>query len=131
MAFPSLTRQPDDAWHPRWCAAEACTAYADPEAVERRYHRSSPIVVETDDPFVSLYVHLGTSADGGSAYVGMSELERPFILPWFEEEPICARSFAMPVEQADELRHALACAVRAGQPTRLARTVRSGRWRLP
>lgn len=56
----------------------------------------------------------------------MSELERPFMLPWFEEEPIAARSFAMPVDQADELCHALACAVRTEQPTRLVRLVRPG-----
>jgi hypothetical protein len=103
-------------WHPHWCTPIACTAYADPETVDRRYHRSRPIVIDTEDPFVALYVHLGANADGSQAYVGMSELERPLMLPWFEEEPVSARSFLMPVEQADELRHALASAVRVGRP---------------
>jgi hypothetical protein len=91
-------------------------AYADPDAVDRRYHRSRPIVIDTDDPFVALYVHLGANPDGSQAYVGVSELERPFLLRWFEEESTSARSFVMPVDQADELRHALGSAVRVGRP---------------
>ncbi len=101
-------------WHPIWCSQDACTAYVDPDEVDRRYHRSRPIIIETEDPFFALYIHLGACADGSQPYVEVAELERPLRMPWFEESPTSRGALVVPVDQANALRHALASAVRAG-----------------
>jgi hypothetical protein len=115
----STTRMPavePTALHPRWCSLDACTAYSLTDAdVDARYHRSRPLVVETEDPFVVLYAHLLAPVDGSGVEVEISELERPFTRPWYDLEPVRGRQLVMPLERAESLRHVLASLVRAGR----------------
>jgi len=45
--------------HPSWCHRKSCTAF-DVE-LDRRYHRSKPVVISTDDPGIMIYVHRGAA----------------------------------------------------------------------
>jgi hypothetical protein len=99
---------------PAWCWPDACTADPKPGAeVDGRYHRSRPLIIETDDPFVVLCVHLLVAVPGSEVEVEISELERPFTQPWFDTEPARGRQLAMSLDRADTLRHVLASLVRA------------------
>lgn len=61
--------------HPTWCSPEACNAY-DPEPVEG-LHRSTPIVVDTDDPSVGIFVYLSADPDGGNSLTPAIRPPRP------------------------------------------------------
>ncbi|WP_433065106.1 hypothetical protein [Dactylosporangium sp. CS-033363] len=78
-----------------WCGY--CTAYGhDADG----YHRSSPVVITTDDPHVQLYVHKGADADGTDEYVEIAALDcRTTGQPWHLREPI--RALYLPRATAD------------------------------
>lgn len=107
--------------HPPWCARDVCTAYpANNTDVDPRYHRSRPLLIETDDPFVVLCSQLIAAVDGVDVEVEVSEVERPFTLPWHDLEPARGRQLVMPLDRADALRHVLGSLVRAGRLATMA-----------
>lgn len=100
--------------HPAWCSPDVCTAYS-AAGLDSHYHRSRPLILETEDPFVALYVRLLAATGGTDIEVEVSEAERPFALPYFDVEPARGRQLVMPLDRADALRHVLASLVRAGR----------------
>jgi hypothetical protein len=91
-----------------------CTAYS-AAGPDSHYHRSRPLILETEDPFVALYVRLLATTGGTDIEVEVSEAERPFALPHLDVEPARGRQLVMPLDRADALRHILASLVRAGR----------------
>jgi hypothetical protein len=101
--------------HPKWCWAEACTADEPEDEVDWRYHRSKPQMIETDDPQVTLVVHLGANRDGSDPYVELAELEQPLAVPFWMAEPAAGRELMLPLDQVDALRHVLGSMVRGAR----------------
>jgi hypothetical protein len=110
-AWPSSRDVTPD--HPRWCCRELCTAFESEAEVDRRYHRSKPYVVETDDPHVVLAAHLGANRDGGEQYVEIAELETPLTVPFWVAEPAEGRMLVLRLDQVDAFRHILTSMSRA------------------
>lgn len=106
--------------HPQWCCRDWCSAYEPEDDVDRRYHRSKPYLVETDDRRVVLAAHLGANRDGSDPYVEIAELETPLAVPFWVAEPAQGRVLLLQLDQVDAFRHILAsmsrAARRAGPP---------------
>lgn len=115
--YPSAWPSPRDETprHPRWCCREWCSAYEPEDEIERRYHRSKPYMIETDDPHIVLTVHLGAYCDGSEAYVEIAELERPLAVPFWVAEPAKGRVLLLSLDQVDAFRHILASMSRAAR----------------
>jgi hypothetical protein len=98
--------------HPAWCCRRHCTAYAPAGAVDRRYHRSEPLVLPTDDPLVRWYVHLAADPDGSEPYIELAELEAPVPDPWWHPRD-CLNAVLLPLDAAKLLSDAVGswCAV--------------------
>jgi hypothetical protein len=101
--------------HPQWCCRDWCSAYEPEDEVDRRYHRSKPYLVETDDPQVVLAAHLGANRDGSEPYVEMAELERPLAVPFWVAEPAQGRMLLLRLDQVEAFRHILASMSRAAR----------------
>lgn len=89
--------------HPAWCARKVCTAYG--PAVDE-YHRSEPFVIQTDDPWVDLFIFKVADPDGANEFIEMTELERDAGQPWHLREPL--RGMLLPRASADAAWRAVA-----------------------
>ena len=101
--------------HPLWCCREWCSAYEPEDEVDRRYHRSKPYTVETEDPRIVLMAHLGANPDGSEPYVEIAELETPLAVPFWIAEPAEGRMLVLTLDQVDAFRHILASMSRAAR----------------
>jgi len=101
--------------HPLWCCREWCTAYEPEDEVDRRYHRSKPYTVETEDPRIVLTAHLGANRDGSEPYVEVAELETPLAVPFWVAEPAEGRMLVLALDQVDAFRHILGSMSRAAR----------------
>ncbi|MER7279031.1 hypothetical protein ABT369_31790 [Dactylosporangium sp. NPDC000244] len=95
----------NSAYHPDWCSEAACTAYLD-EADQ--LHRSEPIVIETDDPTVELYVFKTAYDDGSGEYIEMVKLDVPTVRPWHLSKPFLGVELILPVSSAAAVLQAVA-----------------------
>lgn len=93
--------------HPRWCVRQFCTVATDAE-VERRYHRTKPLIIPTDDPAVSYYVHMGANADGSDPYLEIDELETSVGEVWWHPPTRPLSELIMPLERATALHRVVA-----------------------
>ncbi|GAA2614764.1 hypothetical protein GCM10010399_52110 [Dactylosporangium fulvum] len=89
--------------HPAWCARKVCTAYG---TAADEYHRSEPFVIQTDDPWVDLFIFKVADADGANEFIEMTELERGTGQPWHLREPL--RGMLLPRASADAAWRAVA-----------------------
>lgn len=101
--------------HPHWCCRDWCTAYELEDEIDRRYHRTKPYLVETDDPQVVLAAHLSANRDGSEPYVEIAELEAPLAVPFWAAEPAQGRMLVLQLDQVDAFRQVLASMSRAAR----------------
>jgi len=101
-----------DEQHPHWCDPASCSAFA--MLLDKQYHRSSPVIVATEDPDIKIYLHRGADADGTGEYVELAELEEPVLDPWYENAPLNGRGVELNMDlQTAEQVHAAIAALHA------------------
>ena len=92
-------------YHPSWCALDACTAYVEHSD---ELHRSEPVVVETDDPTVELFVFKTANPDGRSVCIELVKLTVPTALSWHLSEPLLGTELVLPMTSAEAVSRAVA-----------------------
>ncbi|MET7422055.1 hypothetical protein [Dactylosporangium sp. NPDC005555] len=97
--------------HPDWCTRAACTAYGvDGDSSDRyeRWHRSEPLVVQTSEPTIGLFIHRFAEADGTDESIELTAVELPVVVPWYLAEPVDDRTFLLRQDSAAALMQAVA-----------------------
>jgi hypothetical protein len=95
-------------FHPIWCAREACTAY-DPDIDIEGRHRSTAIVIDTDDPAVGLHVYRSADPDGITQQrIELAKLDLSDGGPWHLADPVPGEELCIPPLSAEPLCRAVA-----------------------
>ncbi|GAA3209256.1 hypothetical protein ACFO1B_51465 [Dactylosporangium siamense] len=92
--------------HPDWCTRTACTAFGvegDDGHRYERWHRSAPIVIDTNDPSIGICVHRFAEADGTDEHIELAAVELPVARPWYLAEPVRGRTILLRRETATAL----------------------------
>jgi hypothetical protein len=108
MVLPNmqpLTTGRSGGHHPDWCSRHACTAYVE-QADE--LHRSEPVVIETDDPTINVFVYRTADPGGDAEYIEMVKLTVPSARPWYLAEPLPGTELVLPVASAGAISRAVA-----------------------
>ncbi|GAA1575560.1 hypothetical protein GCM10009827_116750 [Dactylosporangium maewongense] len=101
-------------YHPDWCARTACTAYGvegDRDQTFELWHRSEPLVIQTDNPRVSLFIHRFAEVDGSGECLELAMLEIASAKPWYLTDSVANRELVLPRESADAMFLAMAALV--------------------
>jgi hypothetical protein len=99
-------------YHPSWCARTACTAYGvegDSEGGYELWHRSEPVVIPTDDPHVSLFIHRFAEPDGSNECLELAMLKVASPTPWYLTPT--NRELVLPHQSAGAMYEAMAALV--------------------
>lgn len=93
--------------HPDWCDRASCSAFSE---LYKRYHRSSPTVIATQDADTWIYVHRGANPGGTGEYVEVTELDEPVREPWYENATLNGHGVElnMDLATADKVHTAIA-----------------------